>query len=210
MAFQKEQIKKIMICRWNEKLAKSKTHNKTAAFQTFLTFTSHITTNSPPLASHVLSADILIHHHNLSQFIAVVLRRYKDTQRCDVSNDSTATMGNTQTKEARPNSYEPTSLSGFPQPESSLSQLFVRERDNGDRERTIEGLELRREAKAEREARRSERERVTRENEREKSMREEHVDAGYLVTQGVYTGPEDYAKPVVRQFMVSGALIGES
>lgn len=112
-------------------------------------------------------------------------------------------MGNTQTKEARPNHYDGASLSLFPQQESSLSQLFARDRDNGDRERTVEGLELRREAKAERDARRTERERVTREKEREKSMREEHVDAGYLVTQGVYTGSEDYAKPIVRQFMVS-------
>ena len=33
-------------------------------------------------------------------------------------------------------------------------------------------------------------------------MREEHVDGGYLVTQGVYTGIEDYNKGVVRQLMV--------
>ena len=111
-------------------------------------------------------------------------------------------MGQTQTREARPNQYEGPTLSIFPQQESSLSQLFARDRDHGDRERTIEGLELRREAKAERDARRTERERVTREREREKSIREEHVDAGYLVTQGVYTGSEDYAKTIVRQLMV--------
>ena len=34
-------------------------------------------------------------------------------------------------------------------------------------------------------------------------MREENVDGGYLVTQGVYTGIEDYSKPIVRQLMVS-------
>lgn len=33
-------------------------------------------------------------------------------------------------------------------------------------------------------------------------MREEHVDGGYLVTQGVYTGTEDFNKAVVRQLMV--------
>ena len=47
-----------------------------------------------------------------------------------------------------------------------------------------------------------ERERVNRERERERSMREESVDGGYLVTQGVYTGVEDFSKPVVRQLMV--------
>ena len=29
-------------------------------------------------------------------------------------------------------------------------------------------------------------------------MREEHVDGGYMVTQGVYTGTEDYSKGIVR------------
>lgn len=33
-------------------------------------------------------------------------------------------------------------------------------------------------------------------------MKEEHVDGGYLVTQGVYVGTEDYSRPVVRQLMV--------
>lgn len=64
------------------------------------------------------------------------------------------------------------------------------------------GLESRRESKQEREARRLERERVNRAKERERSMREEHVDGGYLVTQGVYTGIEDYSKGIVRQLMV--------
>lgn len=63
-------------------------------------------------------------------------------------------------------------------------------------------LESRRETKQEREARRAEREKVAREHERERSMREESVDGGYLVTQGVYTGIEDYNKAVVRQLMV--------
>lgn len=37
-------------------------------------------------------------------------------------------------------------------------------------------------------------------------MKEEHVDGGYLVTQGVYVGPEDFSKPMVRQLMV-GSLV---
>lgn len=61
----------------------------------------------------------------------------------------------------------------------------------------------RRESKPEREARKLEKERVNREKERERSLREEHVDGGYLVTIGVYTGIEDFSKPVVRQLMVS-------
>lgn len=64
-------------------------------------------------------------------------------------------------------------------------------------------LEHRRETRQEREARRLERERAARVKERERSMREEHVDGGYLVTQGVYTGTEDFNKAVVRQLMVT-------
>ena len=72
-------------------------------------------------------------------------------------------------------------------------------------ERDISSLETRRETKQERELRKAEKERVAREKERERSMREEHVDGGYLVTQGVYTGIEDYNKGVVRQLMVCGS-----
>lgn len=68
---------------------------------------------------------------------------------------------------------------------------------------TVDVPEPRRETKQEREARKLEKERVAREKERERSMKEEHVDGGFLVTQGVYTGPEDFNKPVVRQLMVS-------
>ncbi|KAI9850773.1 MAG: SNF1-interacting protein [Thelocarpon superellum] len=64
------------------------------------------------------------------------------------------------------------------------------------------GLEVRRETKQEREARRAERERVAREKERVRSMRDESVDGGYLVTQGVYTGTEDFSKSTVRQLMI--------
>ncbi|EME88464.1 uncharacterized protein MYCFIDRAFT_88910 [Pseudocercospora fijiensis CIRAD86] len=63
-----------------------------------------------------------------------------------------------------------------------------------------------RETKQEREARRAERERQARLKERERSMREEHVDGGYLVTVGVYTGPEDFSKPLVRQFQIERRL----
>ena len=64
------------------------------------------------------------------------------------------------------------------------------------------GLENRKETKQEREVRKLERERIARAKERERSIRDEHVDGGYLVTQGVYTGIEDYNKGVVRQLMV--------
>lgn len=65
-----------------------------------------------------------------------------------------------------------------------------------------EAVPERRETKQEREARKLEKERVARVKERERSLKEEHVDGGYLVTMGVYTGPEDFNKPVVRQLMV--------
>lgn len=69
-------------------------------------------------------------------------------------------------------------------------------------EREVATLEHRRETRQEREARRLERERVARVKERERSMREEHVDGGFLVTQGVYVGTEDFNKAVVRHLMV--------
>ncbi|KAI4185678.1 MAG: hypothetical protein LQ346_005848 [Caloplaca aetnensis] len=62
--------------------------------------------------------------------------------------------------------------------------------------------ETRRETKQEREARKLEKERALRLKERNRSMREEHVDGGYLVTQGVYTGFEDFDKAAVRQLMI--------
>ncbi|KAF6834598.1 Protein SIP5 [Colletotrichum plurivorum] len=64
----------------------------------------------------------------------------------------------------------------------------------------------RRETRQEREARRLERDRVAREKERERSMKEEHVDGGYLVTLGTYTGPEDFSKSVVRQLQIDRRL----
>ena len=87
----------------------------------------------------------------------------------------------------------------FPTPSrADLSFLGI----GSSSERDLTTLETRRETKQDREARRLERERLAREKERERSMREEHVDGGYLVTQGVYVGPEDFNKAVVRQLMV--------
>lgn len=57
-----------------------------------------------------------------------------------------------------------------------------------------------------REANKAEKERlaaIERERERERSMREENVDGGFLVTQGVYTGAEDFRHKIVRQLMVN-------
>ena len=73
-------------------------------------------------------------------------------------------------------------------------------------ERDVASLETRRDARQERETRRLERERAARQKERERSMREEGVDGGYLVTQGVYTGTEDYSKSIVRRLMVRRSL----
>ncbi|KAK1754276.1 hypothetical protein QBC47DRAFT_302825 [Echria macrotheca] len=64
----------------------------------------------------------------------------------------------------------------------------------------------RRETRQEREARRLERERIARVAERERSMKEEHVDGGYLVTLGTYTGPEDFNKQIVRQLQIERKL----
>lgn len=72
----------------------------------------------------------------------------------------------------------------------------------GSADRDAASMENRRETKQEREARKLEKERAARIVERERSMREEHVDGGYLVTQGVYVGIEDFNKSVVRQLMV--------
>lgn len=72
----------------------------------------------------------------------------------------------------------------------------------GSSERDTTTHEHRRETKQDREARRLERDRAARLKERERSMLEEHVDGGYLVTQGVYVGVEDFNKAVVRQLMV--------
>ncbi|KAL3475331.1 hypothetical protein BJX99DRAFT_159201 [Aspergillus californicus] len=135
-------------------------------------------------------------------------------------------MGNSQTKEARPSLSQSTRRShqwgsgshgrspygdrhhseGSRSHRSSRPDLSILGiGGNSDRDvATI--LEHRRETKQEREARRLEKERAARLKEREMSMREEHVDGGYLVTQGVYTGTEDFNKAIVRQLMIERRL----
>ncbi|KAL8720739.1 MAG: hypothetical protein Q9225_002439 [Loekoesia sp. 1 TL-2023] len=144
-------------------------------------------------------------------------------------------MGNASTKEQRaearrprhldprgfssPNTSGPDSPANAPPAESSpqymyssrtgrvsrpdLSALLGLGSHSGENGQTPE---TRRETKQEREARKLEKERVARLKERERSMREEHVDGGYLVTQGVYTGIEDFDKRIVRQLMIERRL----
>lgn len=122
-------------------------------------------------------------------------------------------MGNSQTKEARSplsTSYRNRSLSDQSRSPYHASRSHRSSRHDlsflgigsgsGDREVIVH--ETRRETKQDREARRQEKERAARQKERERSMKEEHVDGGYLVTQGVYVGTEDFNKDVVRQLMV--------
>jgi hypothetical protein len=141
-------------------------------------------------------------------------------------------MGNSQTKEARlppspsrtrVNAHspgtpkpEPTRESNVPEPthipvftprnrrgsRPDLSFLGI----GGNSDQDASSLEARRESKQEREARKVEKERVARIKERERSMKEEHVDGGYLVTQGVYVGIEDFNKSEVRQLMIERML----
>lgn len=75
-------------------------------------------------------------------------------------------------------------------------------------DRSEAAAEQRRETKQEREAAKAEKERLAREKEREKSLLEEHVDGGYLVTLGTYTGPEDFNKSIVRQLQVMRCSLG--
>ncbi|KXG53938.1 uncharacterized protein PGRI_009880 [Penicillium griseofulvum] len=127
-------------------------------------------------------------------------------------------MGNSQTKESRstaPSSRRSHQLSSGASDSSRPYQGSRSARGSrpdlsilgiGSHDREIATLEHRRETKQEREARRLEKERVARLKERERSMKEEHVDGGYLVTQGVYVGTEDYNKVVVRQLMIERRL----
>ncbi|QPC69385.1 hypothetical protein HYE68_000137 [Fusarium pseudograminearum] len=133
-------------------------------------------------------------------------------------------MGNSNTKESRP---EGDASRRYSQPLDPSIRDHLRERQDNRSNRRISRAEInifglgpgssrnreqqdapfeRRETKQEREARRLERERVARAKERERSMREEHVDGGYLVTLGTYTGTEDFSKPVVRQLQVERKL----
>lgn len=129
-------------------------------------------------------------------------------------------MGNSQTKESRsavPSRRRSQQLSPGGSDASSRPYHGSRTARGSRPDLSILGLgsshdrdaaapEHRRETKQEREARRQEKERVARLKERERSMKEEHVDGGYLVTQGVYVGTEDYSKPVVRQLMIERRL----
>lgn len=131
-------------------------------------------------------------------------------------------MGNSQTKEARGDSSQhengPTTLSHRTHHSDSQSSQRIQPPRRGSRpdfssllgigsnEPDVASLEARRESKAEREQRKQEKEKQARLRERERSMREEHVDGGYLVTQGVYVGPEDYNKTTVRQLMIERRL----
>ena len=108
-----------------------------------------------------------------------------------------------QPSPAQPSSNDrrATALNAHRVPRGSRPDLpflaLVRERDNAQA-----AAERPRETKPEREARKAEKERQTRLKERERSMREEHVDGGYLVTLGTYTGTEDFSKSIVRQLQV--------
>lgn len=144
-------------------------------------------------------------------------------------------MGNSQTKEARSppstsDRRQPSSrqANSSPSPPSELPASQAGDRPlipvyggrhrggsrpdlsflgiGGNNDRDAAGLEARRETKQEREARKIEKERAARLKERERSMRDEHVDGGYLVTQGVYVGTEDFNKTIVRQLMVGSNL----
>ncbi|PYI06257.1 hypothetical protein BO78DRAFT_121286 [Aspergillus sclerotiicarbonarius CBS 121057] len=126
-------------------------------------------------------------------------------------------MGNSQTKESRPlassnrRSHHHGPYGDRHHADGSRSNRGSRPDLSilgigGSSERDLATLEHRRETRQEREARKLEKERVARLKERERSMKEEHVDGGYLVTQGVYTGPEDFNKAVVRQLMIERRL----
>lgn len=131
-------------------------------------------------------------------------------------------MGNSQTKEARADSSHhengPSNLGHRHHHSESQSSQRAQPPRRGSRpdfssllgigsnEPDVASLEARRESKAEREQRKKEKEQTARLKERERSMREEHVDGGYLVTQGVYVGTEDYNKITVRQLMIERRL----
>jgi hypothetical protein len=122
-----------------------------------------------------------------------------------------ATRGHARRASAQPASPTTPGLSGTPMERSASSGVYNSRANRGSSsflgivggsEPRDPALEPRRETKAEREARKLEKERAVRAQEREKSLREEGVDGGYLVTLGVYTGPEDFSKPTVRQLQV--------
>ena len=126
-------------------------------------------------------------------------------------------MGNSSTKEARapgePRSTGSRQPGPSTAPDGAASQGSVdrRQHSSSTRQRSARqaptesgdpALEPRKETRAERDARKAEKERAVRAKERERSLKEESIDGGYLVTLGVYVGPEDFSKPMVRQLMV--------
>ncbi|POS87450.1 hypothetical protein EPUL_002162 [Erysiphe pulchra] len=133
-------------------------------------------------------------------------------------------MGNNSTKEARgpdlASIHGNNEMSGAPSPSASSthrnhSQTHTSRQGRENRaDLFILGigsspnnpLPERRETKQERDARKLEKERQARVKERERSLKEEHVDGGYLVTMGVYTGIEDFNKAVVRQLIIERRL----
>ena len=123
----------------------------------------------------------------------------KEGRRADLPASPTSPQPNTSANHAstsgRPNPRPVYSAHHRRGSRPDLSFLGIGTSSNND-------VPERRETKQEREKRKLEKERVAREKERERSIKEEHVDGGCLVTMGVYTGPEDFSKPVVRQMMV--------
>lgn len=130
-------------------------------------------------------------------------------------------MGNSSTKEARPQSRNDNQNRTPDQDPSqsdagaARSTLQPQRGSRGRHEGSFLGLvgasatrdtDARKETRQERDARRAKKEAAARLRERERSLREESVDGGYLVTLGTYTGPEDFSKPTVRQLMVRNAM----
>ncbi|KAJ5677416.1 uncharacterized protein N7477_003049 [Penicillium maclennaniae] len=129
-------------------------------------------------------------------------------------------MGNSQTKESRTTTPRRRSHQWSPGASDTPGRSVYQSSRSGrgsrpdlsllgigsSHDRDVAALEQRRETKQERDARRLEKELVARVKEREHSMKEEHVDGGYLVTQGVYVGTEDFNKAVVRQLMIERRL----
>ena len=135
-------------------------------------------------------------------------------------------MGNSSSKDERRSARQTTAAQAQPSPQQSPGErrVYIRTNGSGSARGSSQNLFIRlgraerdgdsetaqperpRETKQEREARRAERERQARLKERERSMREEHVDGGYLVTVGVYVGPEDFNKQIVRQLQIERKL----
>ncbi|KAG0649728.1 sip5 [Hyphodiscus hymeniophilus] len=112
--------------------------------------------------------------------------------------DSAGGTGGPTPLTERHNAHVNTRTAGLTSSRSDLSFLGLRTSSNN----ATSDVPERRETKQEREARKLEKERVARAKERERSIKEEHVDGGYLVTMGVYTGTEDFSKPIVKQLMI--------